>query len=122
MTLRRKNDIANKRRNKITSASKVRYICEKECYKSLLRIKIIEKLEIIAIIQVNIKFHIPKEISVVFHNGSYYGYHFIIIIANKFKVKFECLGEFIEKYKTFSVPIEQNLEKFIFIKMVMKVL
>ena len=73
MTLRRKNDIANKRRNKITSTSKVCYICEKECYKSLLKIKTIEKLEIIAIIQVNIKCHIPKEISVVFHNGSYYG-------------------------------------------------
>ena len=53
------------------------------------------------------KCKIPKEIPVVFHNGYAYDYHFIIKeLAKQFKGKFECLGENIEKYITFSVPIE----------------
>ena len=56
--------------------------------KSLPKIKIIEKLEIIAIMQVNIEanahsicilqFNVLSEIPVVFHNHSNYDYHFII--------------------------------------------
>ena len=49
----------------------------------------------------------PREIPVVFHNGSTYDYHFIIKeLAKEFKGQFECLGENTEKYITFSVPIE----------------
>ena len=47
----------------------------------------------------------------------------IIIIkelANKFKGQFECLGENIQKYETFPVPIEKEVTKLI--KMVMKAL
>ena len=48
-----------------------------------------------------------KEIPVVFHNGSTYDYHFIIKqLAKGFGVQFECLGENVEKYVTFSVPIK----------------
>ena len=48
----------------------------------------------------------PNEISVVFHNGSNYDYHFIMKeLANESNVQFECLGENTEKYKTFSVLI-----------------
>ena len=55
----------------------------------------------------NLRYKIPKEIPVVFHNGSTYNYHFIIEqLAKEFKGKFECLGENTEKYVTFSVPIE----------------
>ena len=55
----------------------------------------------------NLCYKIPKEIPVVFHNGSTYDYHFIIEqLAKEFKGKFECLGENTEKYITFSVPIE----------------
>ena len=47
-----------------------------------------------------LKFHVPSEIPVVFHNGSNYDYYFIIKeLANKFEGKFECLGENTEKYK-----------------------
>ena len=47
-----------------------------------------------------------KEIPVVFHNGSTYDYHFIIKqLAKGFGVQFECLGENVEKYVTFSVYI-----------------
>ena len=54
------------------------------------------------------KCKIPKEIPVLFHNGSTCDYHFIIKeLANEFKGKFECFGENTEKYITFSVPIEK---------------
>ena len=49
----------------------------------------------------------PNEISVVFHNGSNYDYHFIIKeLANKCEGQFEGLGENKKKYKTFSIPIK----------------
>ena len=54
----------------------------------------------------------PDEISVVFHNGSNYDYHFIIKeLANKFEEKLECLEENTEKYETFSVSIEKEITK-----------
>ena len=57
------------------------------------------------------RYKIPKEIPVVFHNGSTYDYHFIIKeLVKKFKGNFECLGENTEKYITFSVPIKKKIE------------
>ena len=54
----------------------------------------------------NLRYKIPKEIPVVFHNGSTYDYHFIIKqLAREFKGTFECLGENTKKYITFSAPI-----------------
>ena len=51
----------------------------------------------------NLRYKIPKEISVVFHNGSTYDYHFIIKeLVKEFDGNFECLGENPEKYITFS--------------------
>ena len=42
----------------------------------------------------NFRYKIPKEITVVFHNGSTYDYHFIIKnLAEEFEGEFECLGE-----------------------------
>ena len=61
----------------------------------------------------SLKFNVPNEIPVVFHNGSNYDYHFIIKeLANTFAWKLECFGENIEKYKTFSVPIENKVITF----------
>ena len=55
------------------------------------------------------KCKIPKEIPVVFHNGSTYDDHFIIKeLAKEFKGKFECLDENTEKYITFSVHTEKE--------------
>ena len=57
----------------------------------------------------NLNYKIPREMPVVFHNGSTYDYHFIIKqLAKEFKRKFDCLGENMEKYITFSVPIEKE--------------
>ena len=54
----------------------------------------------------NLRYKIPREIPVVFHNGSTYDYHFIIKqLAIEFKGKFDCLGENTEKHITFLAPI-----------------
>ena len=50
-----------------------------------------------------LRYKMPKEVPVVFHNGFTYDYHFIIKeLAEEFKGKgeFECLGENTEKYIT----------------------
>ena len=59
----------------------------------------------------NLRYKIPKEILVVFHNGSTYDYHFIIKeLVNKLDGSFECLGENTGKYITLSVPIKRKIE------------
>ena len=69
----------------------------------------------------NSKFNVSIEISVVFHNGSNYDYHFIIKeSSNEFEVEFESLRENEEKCKSLSAPIEKEVTKLI--KMVIKVL
>ena len=57
----------------------------------------------------NLRYKVPEEISVVFHNGSTYDCHFIIKqLAEEFEGEFECLGENVEKYITFSVPLKKE--------------
>ena len=59
----------------------------------------------------NLRFKIPKNIPVIFHNGSTYDYHFIIKeLACGFDGNFECLGENTEKYITFFLPIKKRIE------------
>ena len=58
----------------------------------------------------NLRYKTPKEIPVVFHNGSTYDYHFIINkLAKEFYGQLECLRENAGKYITFSVPISKEL-------------
>ena len=60
----------------------------------------------------NLKFNVPNEIAVVFHNDSNYDYHFIIKeLAKEFEGEFNCLGENAKKYKGFSIPIEKEVTK-----------
>ena len=59
----------------------------------------------------NLRYKIPREIPVIFHNGSTYDYNFIINkLAKEFKVNFDCLRENTEKYITFLVPIKKDLD------------
>ena len=59
----------------------------------------------------NLRYRIPKEIPIVFHNGSTYDYHFIIKeLVKEFDGNFECLGENTEKYITFSVPLKKEIK------------
>ena len=59
----------------------------------------------------NLRYKVPKEIPIVFHNSSIYDYHFITKeLVKEFEGNFECLGENTEKYITFSVPIKKKIE------------
>ena len=59
----------------------------------------------------NLRYRTPKEILVVFHNGSTYDHHFIVNeLAKKCQGQFECLGENTVKYTTFSEPIQKELD------------
>ena len=59
----------------------------------------------------NLRYKIPKNIPVIFHNGSTCDYHFIIKeFACEFEGNFECLGDNTEKYITFSVPIKKRID------------
>ena len=56
-------------------------------------------------------YKIPKEIPVVFHNGSTYDYHFIIKeLVKEFDGNFECLDENTEKYITLAARIKKKIE------------
>ena len=58
----------------------------------------------------NLRYKAPKEIPIVFHNGSTYDYHFIIKeLVKEFEGNFECLGENTEKiYYIFGTIKEKN--------------
>ena len=59
----------------------------------------------------NLGYKIPKEIPIVFHNGSTYDYHFIVKeLVKEFERNFECLGENTEKYITFSAPLKKEIK------------
>ena len=54
---------------------------------------------------------VPKEIPIVFHNGSTYDNHFITKeLLKEFDGNFDCLGENTEKYITFSVSLKKKIE------------
>ena len=57
----------------------------------------------------NLRYKLPKEIPVIFHNGSTCDWHFIIKqLPEEFRGRFNCLGENTEKYITFSVPLKKE--------------
>ena len=47
--------------------------------------------------------------AIVFYNGSKFDYHFIIKEQENLKKQYTCLGENIEKYNTFTVPVEKEV-------------
>ena len=102
---------------------KVCSICREKSLKSLLKIKITEKSQIIVITQVNIE---AEHIVFVIQNLTcvYKSLHFFITVQiikelefiikelqNEFEEQFECLGENKEKWKTLSVPIKKEITK-----------
>ena len=57
-----------------------------------------------------LRYKVPKEIPIVFHNGSTYDYHFIIKeLVKEFEGNFECLGENTQKYIKKTIE-NKNLE------------
>ena len=89
------------------------HICEKEFNNDKVRdhCHLTDKYRGAAPNTCNLRYKIPKNIPVIFHNGSTYDYHLIMKeLASEFEGNFECLGENTEKYITFSVPIKKRIE------------
>ena len=84
-------------------------------------IQIMVKLKTIVIILINtgaehsicnLKYSIPKEIFVIFHNRLNYDYHFAITeLVKVFKQGFDCVEKNTEKYNTFSFLVTKEVKK-----------
>ena len=118
----KRNDTINKRRKKSSSYSKKMLYMQKKNFSTDDKNKKYHKLKDhchytgkyrgAAHNICNLRYKVPKEIPVVFHNGSKYDFHFIVKeLAEEFEGTFECLGENTEKYITFSVPIKKEITK-----------
>ena len=60
----------------------------------------------------NLKYSVPKEISIAFYNGTNHDYHFIMKeLAEEFEKEITCLGENTVKPLTFSVPIQKEVTR-----------
>ena len=93
---------------------KVCYICKKEFIDDKVRdhCHYTSKYRGAAHKTCNLRYKIPKNMPVIFHNGSTYDYHFMIRdLVKEFEGNFECLGENTEKYITISVPIKKKNRK-----------
>ena len=56
----------------------------------------------------NLKYKVPKEIPVIIHNTSYDTHFMLNQLAIEFKGELNCIGDNMEKYITFSVPIKKE--------------
>ena len=57
----------------------------------------------------NLKYKVPKEIPVIIHNATYDTHFIIKQLAIEFKGEVNCIGDNMENYITFSVPIKREL-------------
>ena len=57
----------------------------------------------------NLKYKIPKEIPIIIHNATYDTHFIINQLAIEFKGELNCIGDNMEKYITFSVPIKKEV-------------
>ena len=56
----------------------------------------------------NLNYKVPKEIPIIIHNASFDTHFIINQLAEEFKGELSCIGENMEKYITFSVPIKKE--------------
>ena len=59
----------------------------------------------------NLKYKVPKEIPIIIHNTSYDTYFMLNQLAIEFKGELNCIGDNMEKYMNFSVPIKKKVIK-----------
>ena len=86
----------------------------------MIKIILIEKrLKIIVIIQENLEelrrkcnlnYKVQKEIPIIIHNASYDTHFILNQLAIEFKGEFNCIGDNMEKYITFFVPIKKEFD------------
>ena len=55
-----------------------------------------------------LNYKVPKDIPIIIHNASYDTDSIINQLAEKFKGELNCIGENMDKYITFSVPIKKE--------------
>ena len=59
----------------------------------------------------NLMYITPQEISVISHNGwNYYCHLFIRELAKEFEGELDCIGDYSDKYITFSVPVTKEVK------------
>ena len=58
----------------------------------------------------NLNYKVPKDIPIIIHNASYDTHFTINQLAEEFKGELNCIGENMEKYITFSVPIKKECD------------
>ena len=58
----------------------------------------------------DLNYKVPKDIPIIIHNASYDTHFIINQLAEEFKGKLNCIGENMEKYITFSVPIQKECD------------
>ena len=115
---KKKNILLTTEEKRNYNDQKVCYICEKEFdtidkknYKVRDHCHYTGKYRGAAHNVCNLIYKVPKEVPVVFHNGSTYDYHFIIKeLVKEFEGNFDCLGENKGKYITFLVPLKKKIE------------
>ena len=57
----------------------------------------------------NLNYKVQKEIPIIIHNASYDTHFIINQLAIEFKGELNCIGDNMEKYITFSVPIKKKM-------------
>ena len=58
----------------------------------------------------NLNYKVPKEIPIIIHNASYDTHFILEQLAKEFKGELNCIVDNMEKYITFSVPIEKKYD------------
>ena len=58
----------------------------------------------------NLNYKVPKDIPIIIHDASYDTHFIINQLAEEFKGEFNCIGENMDKYITFSVPIKKECD------------
>ena len=58
----------------------------------------------------NLKYKVPKEIPVIIHNATYDTHFIINQLEIEFKGEINCIGDHMEKYISFSVPIKKECD------------
>ena len=58
----------------------------------------------------NLKYKVRNNIPIIIHNASYDTHFIINQLAEEFKGELNCIGENMEKYITFSVPIKKECD------------
>ena len=58
----------------------------------------------------NLNYKVPKDILIIIHNASYDPHFIINQLAEEFKGELNCIGDNMEKYITFSVPIKKECD------------